>query len=528
MMQHSNQEEEDGHKNSCCCYCWLKHYCCDDSNNKFPPVRTATLLISLLFYILDVGSDIYVACEHYTALQSDPDPNAGHYFTFIATVLLIVAPNITINLLSWILYTLEYKKPHKQTRNQVRTVNRKLSFVESRMPSTNQFLGPATTHMSTLESGVGVDEVDAGSLMPSNTDKVDGHLEFLPIDSLSKCKYIFISFIHLLMLGHIFRIFRLLYKRKQGHYSFERYRDISVLRLMEASLESAPQLLLQFYIIVVTGETWLPWQIIVTSVSIGLSTISLALAVADYTSAVKDLNYYDPPPEHDRKSRLSWKAYFLIIFWHLFMIIGRAIAFILFASVHGFYLFIVIGVHYAAMVYWMYWQQANVFNRDFKKNLGLRELICKKHICGNYGIEFLVAALNIFFYFKLNRGSSIKTLVPFYLLVFVENTLLILLWYVGRDFDVYIGYEIPLLVAVFVTFLLGLICLITYYKCLQPSDRASLKRNSSVVHPTLKLPDQPPGYHQQPQLSYQETGAPAPFINIQGKYLAASITKSSN
>ena len=64
---------------------------------------------------------------------------------------------------------------------------------------------------------------------------------------------------------------------------------------------------------------------------------------------------------------------------------------------------------------------------------------------------------------------------------------MILLWYVGRDLDVYVGYEIPLLVAVFVTFILGLICLSTYYKFFQPSDRPSLVRNSSVVHPTLRL-----------------------------------------
>ena len=484
MMQHSSQEEEDGDRDSCC-NCWLKRYCWDDSNNKFPPVRTTTLLVSLLFYFIDVGSDIYVAYEHYTALQSDPDPSAGHYFNFIATVVLIVVPNIAVNLLSWILYTLGYMKSRRQRRNDGQTVsvsnNREPSFAVARRPSTDQ---SAATHASTLEMVVGV---DAGNLPSSNTDNIDSPFKLSPeINSLDKRQYLFVSLIHFCMLGHFFQVFRLLYKRKQDYYSFDRYRDVSVLRLMEASLESAPQLLLQFYIIVVTGETWLPCQIIVTSVSIGFSTVSLALAVADYTSAVKDLNYYDPPPGHDCKPRLTWSGYFLIIFWHLFMIVGRAVAFVLFASVHGFYLFIVIGVHYAAMVYWMYWQQANVFDRKYDENLSLTKFVCKKHICGNYGIEFLAAALNIFFYFKLNTGSSIRTLVPFYLLVFFENMLLILLWFVGRDdFDVYIGYEIPLLVAVFVTFILGLICLSTYYKFCQPSDRASLKRNSSVVHPTL-------------------------------------------
>ena len=45
---------------------------------------------------------------------------------------------------------------------------------------------------------------------------------------------------------------------------------------------------------------------------------------------------------------------------------ARGIAFALFASTFGGYLFLIVGVHYLAMVYWMYWQQANVLIHSSK------------------------------------------------------------------------------------------------------------------------------------------------------------------
>ena len=537
------RKEGEGSQACCCecCDCCLVRYCWDDSDNKFPPVRTTWLLLAFFFYIIDVGLDAYVAYEHYIAYQMGTDPNAGHYFN--ATLSFIVGPLIIINFLSWILYTWGwlsyrsqklkdychecseklvytefskfgdrvytrniqvvedikviswpwYKLSHRHRRNQVNPVRnvgippREVSCGPCERPIAN--MGGANaprgtrsvpmTALVVMETD-GVDEVDTGSPPPTgHTEEVDGHLEFYPLDLLDTCEYLLISLIHLCMLGHVFRIFRLLYKRKQDRYSFDRYRDVSFLRLMEAFLESAPQLVLQLYIVVVKEEAQLLFQIL-TPISIGVSTISLALAVADYISAVKDLNYYDPPPGHDRKPRLTWTGYFLIIFWHLFMIVGRGISFVLFASVHGLYLFLVIGVHYAVMVYWMYWQQASVFVKSYKDYLDPR-----KHICGNYGIEFLVAAFNTFFHFKLKEGGGIETLVPFYVLTFVENTLMILLWYVGRDLDVHIWYDIPALVTVFGTFIVGVICLSIYYYFFQPSDTESLERNPHIDHPTL-------------------------------------------
>ena len=332
-------------------------------------------------------------------------------------------------------------------------------------------------------------------------EETDTHLEFYPLDLFDTYEYILVTILHLLLLGFLFRVFRLVYKRKDDKYSFDRYRDVSFLRLMESFLEAAPQLVLQLYIEIVSEERRLSYNII-TPISIIVSVCSLALSVADYLSAVKDLYYYDPPPHRERKPRLSWTGYFLVILWHLCMIIGRGLTLALFASIFGSYVFLVVGIHYVAMVYWMYWQQANVLihssedydarsrNRRQVTNSVDRRSICscldpRNHICSNYGIEFIVAAFNIFFHFKIKEGGSVETLVPFYLLSFVENVLMIFLWYFARDFSIYMWYAIPAVVTVFVTFLLGIAFLSAYYYKFQPQKQQSLEPDPYLNHPTM-------------------------------------------
>ena len=76
---------------------------------------------------------------------------------------------------------------------------------------------------------------------PPCIESTDVHVEFYPLDFFDPCEYLLVSLLHLCMLGYVFRVLRLLYRRKQDKYSFDRYRDLSFLRLMEAFLESAPQ-----------------------------------------------------------------------------------------------------------------------------------------------------------------------------------------------------------------------------------------------------------------------------------------------
>lgn len=332
------------------------------------------------------------------------------------------------------------------------------------------------------------------------TEETDTGLEFYPLDLFDSCEFFAVTLLHMFLLGYLFRAIRLLYMRKRDKYSFDRYRDLSFLRLVEAFLESAPQLVLQLYLLVVHQEAVL-WYKIVTPISIGFSVLSLSLAVGDYISADKDVNHYDPHPTEERRPRLSWPGYITIIVWHLCLIVARGLAFSLFATVYGAYVFLIAGLHYLAMVYWMYWQQARVFRHDpaagrdrdrdlcTPRQVAWRQWVCPcwHQLCANYGIELVAAAFNVFFHFKIRDGGTIVTLVPFYLLFFVENAIMILLWYFGRDQAETIWYGVPALVVVFVGFFVGMGLLVCYYLWCQPSRKPSLEPDETLNHPTLTV-----------------------------------------
>lgn len=532
----------------CCGYeSWpLYVYSFDDSQNKFPPIRVLVLVLSFLFYLVDIGLDIWLACEHYMAAQAG-DELSSYYFQ--ATLFFIVVPVFMVNLLSWGLYAwgwlvLRISKIKSYCTSHLvpvhdfhiirwpwylRKSKSKMSLTKTppssltRVRNKQEVNVELATLNPTLDSSVEMENVGLGFRTHSRkdsaipilsaedlpvTEEIDTHLEFYPLDFFDNIEFLAVTIIHILQLGYAFRVIRLLYKRKQDKYSFDRYRDLSFLRLMEAFLESAPQFVLQLYIATIKTETRLAYNVI-TPISLIVSVCSLALAVGDYVSAAKDLNYYDPPPNHERKPRLSWCGYFMIIFWHMCMISGRGVALALFTSIFGRYLFLIVGIHYFIMVYWIYWQHAYVFIKtpeDYylgywqrgKRGISVRQkqpktfyefrslrscLDPRNHICRNYGIEFIVAAFNLFFHFKIKEGSSVETLVPFYVITFVENTLMIFLWYFSRDFELQLWYLTVAPVMVFLTFFVGLSFVVVYYYKFQPSK--TLEPVPGLEHPTM-------------------------------------------
>lgn len=519
-----------------------KFWLWDDTNNRFPPHRMLFLIFSFLFYVVDIGLDVWVAVEYYIADREETDTNARYYL--MATLFFIIFPCLILNFVSWALYSWGWliyrnKKLHHycckkleqmkyvrrgDSRNDVGAVVlvdgvHVINWARYRKPtqtsrsstrfasqlSSPQQRGTEVIDLQDLPSspkGVATKHKRKGSSLPimnngtADNDETDTGLEFYPLDLFDSCEYIAVTVIHMCLLGYFFRIIRLLYTSRRDKYSFDRYRDISFLRLIESFLESAPQLVLQLYLLVVHNEAVL-WYRIVTPISIIFSIASLALAVGDYISAAKDIDHYDPHPNAEKRPRLSWPGYLTIITWHLFMIIARGLAFSLFATVYGAYVFLIVGLHYLAMVYWMYWQHAHVFKHkpeDFAdqfacspKQLSWRKCLfpCQQRLCANYGIEFIAAAFNVFFHFKIRDGGAVVTLIPFYLLSFVENAIMILLWYFGRDYSVTIWYGVPALVTVFCGFTVGLVLLVCYYLCCQPSRKKSLEPDHTLDHPTM-------------------------------------------
>lgn len=472
-------------------------YIFDDKDNKFPPIRSFFLFGGVLVYLANAGLNAWVAYEYLVAKEAGTDAAASYYLT--ATLVFIVFPVVAINVLSWGLYTWCYAMCKSETMRNYCVLEsprggssqKKLITLDHHKrvtPSTIEewtntaetvFIEPNKTN---TEGDIDVTEL-ALTARSDPSDQPDVHVEFYALDVLTTWNYVLVTLSHLLLLGYEFRVLWLFFKRKHDRYSFERYRDLSFLRLMTAFMQSAPQLVLQLYISIITKEISSVYRII-TPISIVVSMLSLALAVADYVSASKDVNHYDPPPNHPETNRMSWSSYILFILWHLAMISSRGVAFALFASVYGVGLLIVLGVHYMGMVYWMYRQHAQVFT--VRTHYINKSTVCavvfdpRQHLFRNYGIEFVVAVLNTFFHFKLREVSSVDSTVTFYSIAFVENTLLVLMWYVGRDYSISVWYTSVALYWIFISFSIGLVFMALYYTV--------SRRNGETVGPYLERP----------------------------------------
>ena len=342
----------------------------------------------------------------------------------------------------------------------------------------------------------GKEEIDMGVLGP----------KFLPLETFdNKKQFALISLLHILHLGLPVRIIRLLWNCTRDPFTYFRYYDISFIRLMESFLESAPQALLQLYLVQVQHEPLLIYRII-TPLSIIWSFGSLAFAVSDFASAYVDILAYIPvsigsqvspiTQEGLKKERLSWTSYFIHILWQIFMISSRGIAIALFAGIFSGWVLLLLGIHYTIMVAWMFKQTGNTFH--FNEHDSTDNSRTKFRFLHRYCIEFLIAGFNIFFYFSIldesterNKARAICHLISYHILIFTENTILVLVAYMASDWSLW--YSNAGLVSVFVLFAFGILAMLAYHL----SVKTSKKANHGHVCDTLGCKDKSHAHNDQ-------------------------------
>ncbi|XP_040187595.1 XK-related protein 7 [Rana temporaria] len=229
--------------------------------------------------------------------------------------------------------------------------------------------------------------------------------------------------------------------------------DISMLRLLETFLKSAPQLVLQLCIMVQQGHVE-PLQ----GLSASASLLSLAWMIASYQKVLRD--------SRDDKMPMSYKGAVVQILWHLFTIAARALAFSLFASEFHLYFGIFIVTHWCLMTFWIIQGETDFCMSRWE------EII----------YNMVLGIIYIFCWFNVREGRTRCRMTSYYIIVLTENVVLTVLWYYNRN-NSPLGdfYALLIVCSVFCSFALGVFFMLLYYSLLHPNGPMFGPSSSSCV-----------------------------------------------
>lgn len=227
------------------------------------------------------------------------------------------------------------------------------------------------------------------------------------------------------------------------------WRDISMLRLLQAFLQSAPQLVLQLYILLQRYPfDWrTDWLIAATA---GTSLLSMVWAILAYSKSLRDFR--------EQGSRLSLPGLFFQLLWRIAMVTSRVVAMVLFASYFEHWLFSAIGLHWFIMSTWLFFQRTR-----FCTDEDGREHPCRERLfCAMIGFMY------IFCFFNTREGLTRKRIVLYYSIILVENSLFVSMWYPHKTFQGVMAYSA--LGVVWGGMLFGALCMALYYRFYHPSS----------------------------------------------------------
>nr|XP_020470722.1 XK-related protein 7-like [Monopterus albus] len=262
--------------------------------------------------------------------------------------------------------------------------------------------------------------------------------------------WVFQTVLHVLQLGQVWRYIHALYlgaqsrwhstgQRRHFHWRLFESADITMLRLLEAFLKSAPQLVLQLSIMI-HGNAVLPLQ----GLSASASLVSLAWMIASYQKVLRD--------SRDDKLPMSYKAVIAQMLWHFFTIGARTVAFALFASVFQLYFGIFIVSHWCVMTFWIIQGETDFCMSKWE------EII----------YNMVVGIIYIFCWFNVKEGPSRFRMTVYYSVTLAENVALTAAWYTYRGPHTSDSYALVVVCLVACSFALGTFFMLVYYCWLHP------------------------------------------------------------
>uniref|UniRef100_A0A3P9JRA2 XK-related protein n=1 Tax=Oryzias latipes TaxID=8090 RepID=A0A3P9JRA2_ORYLA len=370
------------------------------------------VLCALLVFFSDGATDLWLAADYYLR---------GDYWWFGLTLVFVVVPSAVVQVLSFRWFMYDYTEHGAAD-------------------------GSASGTSAAAGNAANVTPMYSSSTLPATAGRVG-----TPRRCCTICMWVFQTVLHVLQLGQVWRYIHALYLGAQSRWHSNGPRrhfhwrlmfesaDITMLRLLEAFLKSAPQLVLQLSIMI-HGNGVLPLQ----GLSASASLVSLAWMIASYQKVLRD--------SRDDKLPMSYKAVIAQMLWHFFTIGARTVAFALFASVFQLYFGIFIVSHWCVMTFWIIQGETDFCMSKWE------EII----------YNMVVGIIYIFCWFNVKEGPSRFRMALYYSVTLAENVALTAAWYTYRGPQTTDSSALVVVCLVACSFALGTFFMLVYYCWLHP------------------------------------------------------------
>ncbi|XP_029000553.1 XK-related protein 5b [Betta splendens] len=250
-----------------------------------------------------------------------------------------------------------------------------------------------------------------------------------------------LTWTHVLHLGIFKRLWECMrLPDEDAHSEIMQQADASALRLLEALVVTLPETLLQTYVLICTDiGVKSP-----ASVCFAVCLLSLAWALVLYARACSLIR-----PGH---LQMTPAAVLCRLLWRVSMLGSRFAVLMLFTRIFKQWVLGVIGVHWLGATFWMVSQQTDIIRSTNRWRL----------------FNLVLGAVHIFLFLNVKCGPSRYRMAGFYLVMFLENALLLLAssWL----FTMVSWDTVGIPAAVFCSFLIGVISLVLYYRFLHPKS----------------------------------------------------------